>query len=69
MKVPAGWIIEHCGWKGYREGQVGVYPKHSLILVNYGGATGLEILDLSLRIAEDVRKKLGVRLKPEVEVV
>ena len=69
VKVPAGWIIEHCGWKGYREGQVGVYPKHSLILVNYGGATGLEILDLSLRIAEDVRKKLGVRLKPEVEVV
>ncbi len=68
-KIPAGWLIDQCGWKGYREGNYGVYPRQALVLVNYGGASGKEIADLAWRIRDDVEKHFGIRLQPEVTVV
>jgi len=69
VKVSAGFLIEQCGWKGYREGQVQVYPKQALVLVNCGGATGADVLALAHRIQEDVLEKTGVSLELEVNVV
>ena len=68
-KLSAGWLIDQCGWKGYREGAVGVYARQALVLVNYGGAKGRDILALSERIVADVFTKMGVALEREVEVV
>lgn len=68
-KLSAGWLIEQCGWKGYRKGDAGVYAKQALVLVNYGSATGRELLALSEQIATDVYQKTGVQLEREVEVV
>lgn len=65
-KVPAGWMIEQAGWKGFREGNVGVYDKQALVLVNYGGATGAEVWNLALRVAASVKEKFGVEISPEV---
>lgn len=68
VKIPAGWLIEQCGWKGRRIGAVGCYEKQALVIVNYGDASGSEILAFAGMIIEDVKSKFGITLTPEVNV-
>lgn len=67
-KIPAGWLIEQCGWKGKRVGNTGCHAEQSLVLVNYGGATGEEVWAHALRVAQSVKERFGVELTPEVNV-
>ena len=69
VKVPAGWLIEQAGWKGWRNEHVGVYDKQALVLVHYGGGTGHDIVELAQRIQASVEAKFGIQISPEVNFV
>ncbi len=69
MKVPAGWLIEQCGWKGKRFGEVGVHKNQALVLVNYGDAKGNEVKELAFKIQASVSERFGIELTPEVNMV
>ena len=69
IKIPTGWLIDKAGWKGHREGHVGVWDKQALVLVHYGGGKPQEILDLMKKIQISVKEKFGVEIKPEVNIV
>lgn len=69
VKLSAAWMIEHCGWKGRREGAAGVSDKHALVLVNHGAASGPQILALSGRIQSAVQNTFGILLEPEPRIV
>lgn len=69
IKVPAGWLIEQCGWKGKRVGNVGCYAQQALVIVNHGGATGAEIKAHALAVAKSVKEKFDISLTPEVNFI
>jgi UDP-N-acetylmuramate dehydrogenase len=68
-KLSAAWMIEACGWKGYRDGDAGVAPSHALVLVNHGNASGAELLALARRISASVLEKFGVPIEPEPRLI
>ncbi len=69
MKIPAAWLIDQAGWKGQTFGNYGIHKNQALVLVNYGGASGKDIYDLSTRILESVKQHYGIELEREVNVV
>ena len=69
FKLAAGWLIEQAGWKGFKEGNVGCHEKQALVLVNYGNASGMEILQLAEKIQQSVLRKFNVELEMEVNVI
>jgi UDP-N-acetylmuramate dehydrogenase len=69
FKIPAGWLIEKSGFKGRREGEVGTYKHSALVIINYGNATGAEIISFAEEIQEAVKNKFGIKLIPEVNII
>ena len=68
-KISAAWMIERCGWKGFREGDAGVAASHALVLVNHGSASGAQLLSLARNIAGSVQTRFGVALQPEPRII
>jgi UDP-N-acetylmuramate dehydrogenase len=68
-KISAAWLIQQCGWKGVRDGNVGTHGQQPLVIVNYGNADGKEVLDFVMKIIESVDRRFGIRLQPEVNMV
>ena len=69
VKIPAGWMIDRCGWKGKRLGNAGVHDKQALVLVNLGGATGSEVVKQAEEVVRSVKEKFGVAIHPEVNFI
>lgn len=69
VKLPAGWLIEQCGWKGKQIGNVGVHKDQALVIVNYGGANGKEVIDLAHKVRHSVMERFNISLEMEVNVV
>ncbi|PZR03094.1 MAG: UDP-N-acetylenolpyruvoylglucosamine reductase, partial [Flavobacterium psychrophilum] len=69
IKVPSGWLIEQCNWKGKRINEVGVHSQQALVLVNYGDAKGEAILALSLNVKSSVKEKFNIDLTTEVNII
>ena len=69
VKIPAGWLIEQCGWKGKVVGNTGAHKSQSLVLVNYGHATGHEINDLAMQIQQSVKEKFAIEITTEVNII
>lgn len=69
VKIPAGWMIDRCGWKGRTVGRVGVHDKQALVLVNRGGATGTDVVSLCEAVQSDVKNSFGIEIKPEVNII
>jgi len=68
-KIAAGWLIDNAGLKGYRKADAGVHKNQALVLVNYGNATGLEIINLAKEIQEKIKDKYGISITPEVNIL
>jgi UDP-N-acetylmuramate dehydrogenase len=68
-KIPAGWLIEQCGWKGKQVGSVAVYEKQALVIVNKGGATGDDVVQLAASIQQSVHESFGITLNAEVNYI
>ena len=69
FKIPAAWLIEKCGWKGYKKDNIGISNKHALVLVNYGERSGEKLKELSIKIIKDVKNKFDIKLEPEVIII
>jgi UDP-N-acetylmuramate dehydrogenase len=69
VKIPAGWLIEQCGWKGKASGNAAVHDKQALVLINRGGASPEEVLHLAEAVRESVQQKFGIELMPEVNII
>lgn len=69
VKIPAGWLIEQCGWKGILEGDIGVHKNQALVLVNYGNGTGADIKNLAFKIKDSVKEKYNITITPEVNII
>ena len=69
VKIPAGWMIDQCGWKGKALGPAAVHDKQALVLVNTGGAIGMDIVALSDAVRSSVREKFGIDIQPEVNFI
>lgn len=69
VKIPAGWLIEYCGWKGLRKGETGNHKDQALVIVNYGNASGEEIRLHAMAVQQSVWENFGVRIEPEVNIL